>query len=1179
LTRDRTNAARVLLIVDPARCSGREVDRLFSDRLARAFHAQGWIVKWVVDIDDDLPQCAYASIQRILPPSKIRTGVSAEPTANPQSPQVPQNQNRIAHCDRWASTTWKSDTRYLAKSAALGVHMFLRIFYRIQVTRADIVAGVKWEFRRLRAGLSATQRSLLLVCWRSARRLASRIRRIVLPAYPRVVSLADPYVRWTWSRLRPHGSVSTVTPVRSTSSLLPRTAMSGCGGDGSDGAHGPSLLELLQRCGNQDLIVFPAAEAVHLEMLLQLLPGLEITAPLPTTLHMRFASMARLHVGPGELDTETIAARLANGTPVRSLVFHADGADEAARYSREIGLTVGVIAPDVSLTNLIFCHPAADSRHSGTSAPSLVVEKLGPVALVISALWGRVGSSAVFEAQTRYLIARGYIVARVLIEHWPHYGKNRRDRLATLVAENFEHVRPHFHFIAERNESPRYLGKLATQPEFRCASPIRRIQLLLAEPVAERARPLAWCANCATLAIVNHLPHVTLAERLTRAPIVLETHDIYSRLLDAHGIPAFVPKGPDGKDLRIAEEEKVWARVAACVNLSPQDHEDVARVAKFSVVARPYAIKRHRRRSWLEVLAENRLDSEFHSGSWFDVMLWGSRHAVNAQSITWFLDEVVTRHEALQRARILIVGRVIEELDQTLLRRNNLLVAGFVDSLDDFASRTKVLVIADQCGTGISMKAMDAFALGACFASTKFGMRGFDLGDTGYVPATDAKALSMDIVRLLTCASARRERTDLARRLYNLNFSAEVYTRAWDRVLAAVTCDKETTQATTNSNDGVVLAPATAAVRRPAVKLTPAKAHANPVDDGTPQQKPRLTVVVCTYDRYDVLPDALASLLAQDCGPGFLETIVIDNSPDQVAAATFSARYAEERRVRYVLESTPGLSNARNVGVRSARADIVAFVDDDAIAAPNWANEIVRAFENGNRVGVVGGRVVPRWVSSQPMWLSDSLLGNLSIVDWGSEKRQLKSTEWLVGCNIAFDKVALMAAGGFNRALGRIGSDLLLLSGEEIEVIEKITAAGHISIYTPAAIVEHVINPAKLTREWFRRRSAWQAVSDFIKNPEWAARYAPAAGEHLRLYHRSAARRAPLGFYDATEDPNEFKQDMGLAYDLVIAMLSGGVDLGTRAPLSAQLTGRARAILQTRPWLRRAAHKIRRIMS
>src|SRR5687768_7024674 len=85
-----------------------------------------------------------------------------------------------------------------------------------------------------------------------------------------------------------------------------------------------------------------------------------------------------------------------------------------------------------------------------------------------------------------------------------------------------------------------------------------------------------------------------------------------------------------------------------------------------------------------------------------------------------------------------------------------------------------------------------------------------------------------------------------------------------------------------------------------------------------------------------------------------------------------------------------------------------------------------------------------RWDSPRPPRLPDSLLGYLSVLDWGDEgpARELRANEWIVGCNIAFDKDLLLSLGGFSRALGRIGTGGALLSSEEIDVIERLQRAG-----------------------------------------------------------------------------------------------------------------------------------------
>src|SRR5262249_44673710 len=143
--------------------------------------------------------------------------------------------------------------------------------------------------------------------------------------------------------------------------------------------------------------------------------------------------------------------------------------------------------------------------------------------------------------------------------------------------------------------------------------------------------------------------------------------------------------------------------------------------------------------------------------------------------------------------------------------------------------------------------------------------------------------------------------------------------------------------------------------------------------------------------------------------------------------------------VRYILEAKPGLSNARNVGTAVARADRVAFIDDDAIAAPDWARKLLDAFDTfGPRAGIVGGRILPRWATERPSWLPDDLLKFLTIIDWGGELRELPRHQWLAGCNIAYDKSSLIAAGSFSTSLGRRGSGLTLLSSEETEVTGRI---------------------------------------------------------------------------------------------------------------------------------------------
>ena len=314
-----------------------------------------------------------------------------------------------------------------------------------------------------------------------------------------------------------------------------------------------------------------------------------------------------------------------------------------------------------------------------------------------------------------------------------------------------------------------------------------------------------------------------------------------------------------------------------------------------------------------------------------------------------------------------------------------------------------------------------------------------------------------------------------------------------------------------------------------------------------PEQEIALSAVICTYNRYDLLPEAIESLLKQDVPADLFEIIVVDNSPDQAGATRFGERYSGRSNLTYLVEPKPGLSNARNKGTAAALGRIVAFIDDDARASPSWAKELLHAHAVfDGRAGIVGGPIVPRWTDQKPAWIGEPSLSYLTVIDLGRELRELSAGEWLAGCNISFDRVSLVAAGGFSTRLGRMGSGSTLLSNEEIEASERVRAMGKLAIYTPKAVVEHVISPERLTQSWFRRRAAWQAVSDLLSEPELAPDLTAIALQ--RLSQRS--ERGPQ--VDSLQNGAALKRDMDLAYSLVIVALCGGVE-ATPSPDGAGL--------------------------
>jgi len=237
----------------------------------------------------------------------------------------------------------------------------------------------------------------------------------------------------------------------------------------------------------------------------------------------------------------------------------------------------------------------------------------------------------------------------------------------------------------------------------------------------------------------------------------------------------------------------------------------------------------------------------------------------------------------------------------------------------------------------------------------------------------------------------------------------------------------------------------------------------------------KISVVICTHNRADSLRRTLQSLGKQTLPVDEFEVLVVDNaSTDDTQTVVKSCTSLP---VRYLHEPILGLSVARNTGWQNATTNYVAFLDDDAVAAPGWLEHILQTFDSaeGEEV-VVGGRVVLALPVPKPAWLDDSLLFCLGELTGPPGISTLSTTSlYLPGCNIAFKKSTLLQLHGFPTLLGRTGSTLL--SGEEILLQKKVVAGGGAVLYHHQASVTHHIEADRLTKKWFMRRMYWEGVS------------------------------------------------------------------------------------------------------
>jgi glucosyl-dolichyl phosphate glucuronosyltransferase len=225
-----------------------------------------------------------------------------------------------------------------------------------------------------------------------------------------------------------------------------------------------------------------------------------------------------------------------------------------------------------------------------------------------------------------------------------------------------------------------------------------------------------------------------------------------------------------------------------------------------------------------------------------------------------------------------------------------------------------------------------------------------------------------------------------------------------------------------------------------------------------------LSAVVCTRARPEMARRAVASLLDQNFPAGDYEVLVVSDSAEPLPS-----------RARLVHETRPGLSRARNRALLEARAPVVAYLDDDAVADPGWVRALVEAYAEERDADAVGGRIEVEWPSAKPGWWSPALDDTFNQLDLAEHRTRLAYPRVPLGTNLALRRETARRLGGFREDLGRSGRKLL--AGEESELLLRIEQAGGAVFFEPRALVRHFAPPPRVTRSYVRQRAFWHGWS------------------------------------------------------------------------------------------------------
>jgi glycosyltransferase involved in cell wall biosynthesis len=228
-----------------------------------------------------------------------------------------------------------------------------------------------------------------------------------------------------------------------------------------------------------------------------------------------------------------------------------------------------------------------------------------------------------------------------------------------------------------------------------------------------------------------------------------------------------------------------------------------------------------------------------------------------------------------------------------------------------------------------------------------------------------------------------------------------------------------------------------------------------------------VAVVISTYNRCDILPGALESVLAQDGGASYEVVVVDNNSTDRTREAVESFIALGHKNLRYVFEPRQGLSYGWNTGIAHSSAPIIAFTDDDVSVARDWVSSIKRAFDEHPEVDFVGGKVLPEWKSEPPRWLTTDHWSPLAILDHGDVPFYVNANKPFPLLNKSFRRKVFEQVGMFRPEMGRIKDNIGSTEDHDLQL--RIYLGGGQGLYAPSIIMMAEVPPERLEKSYHRR--------------------------------------------------------------------------------------------------------------
>ena len=242
-----------------------------------------------------------------------------------------------------------------------------------------------------------------------------------------------------------------------------------------------------------------------------------------------------------------------------------------------------------------------------------------------------------------------------------------------------------------------------------------------------------------------------------------------------------------------------------------------------------------------------------------------------------------------------------------------------------------------------------------------------------------------------------------------------------------------------------------------------------------------LSIAVCTYNRADVLPKCLESLVNQSASSELFEVLIIDNNSNDETKKIADDFCQKHNNFRYIFEKKQGHSQARNRAIAEAKGKYLAYIDDDETVNQEFVQSIFDCFAQTD-ADVVGGPVFTWFDAPKKPVFYNAKIYNF---DLGPERKKMTPPgfDFGFGCgHSCFKKSLFDEVGLFSEDFGIVNGKLQM--GEDSEMGYRLLKAGKVFYYEPNMKVWHKLRPKELEfiRSLKRSYNVGTGIGKIIKN-------------------------------------------------------------------------------------------------